>query len=173
MRQQKGLDLASEFLAQHWDEELPVDLIALASSAGVRIVLVDMVNDDGFHTAKLQKKHGQSIIQLRRDLVDPRRRYAIAHALALHLLIDSDVERVCTLFSYSNANPDPVAQQANSLALALLMPYEAVISAVRGILPPTLAKLATKFDVSEVAVNQRLQDMGILFFSRKNKARGY
>ena len=56
----------------------------------------------------------------------------------------------------------PVEREANRFAAELLMPAEAVEYLVRTMKDATVAKMASRFDVSQVAMGYRLKNLGWL-----------
>jgi Zn-dependent peptidase ImmA (M78 family) len=163
--------VARETLTRHGAVEVPVDVEAIANSAGLRVVRRPMESNT---SGLLVRDDGSAVIGVNAANHPRRQRFTIAHEMGhflLHegrpLLVDSTV-RVNKRDGLSSMATNREEIEANSFAAHLLMPSESVYAAVAeasaGISrdPEELVvALARRFEVSEQAMSFRLHNLGI------------
>lgn len=155
---------ARALLDRHWDAALPVRPVALASSAGLLVFR----RADFSAVAGIERDvNGRLVIMLgpapgsaQEKL---RERFAIAHALghiALSHFGPGDLPHRDVASHFSLNATSPIERAANDFAMALLMPEDALEVILRD--RRSISEIASIFVVSEVALQQRLIDLGML-----------
>lgn len=149
---------AREVLDKFWDLELPVNVDHIAKALKARVEYVQGVDYSGW----FDYENGQPIIRINRNEPEVRRRFTLAHELG-HFQIghEGGIPRDRPdSFSLDNKNPLEIA--ANRFAAELLMPERAVRFLVfdRGM--KLLSELAKAANVSQVAMQFRLQNLGLV-----------
>lgn len=162
---------ASDFLAKHKVDSLPVPVEDLAEAEGIQIVRSQAeATESGF----LLRANGMAIIGLNSRNTRRRQRFTIAHELGhwlLHegrpLIVDHTV-RMNKRDAVASAGTDHEEIQANAFAAALLMPVSAIQHSVEREISLQIpsrdqltSRLADEFDVSHEAMSIRLINLGI------------
>ena len=150
---------AQEVLERYWSSRLPIDPTAIARAMGVEVVPDSELEYDGHY--QIDPATRTPRIYFNADAPVVRQRFTIAHELGHHARGDLDAPRDTRNNLNTRVN-DPREIGANRFAAALLMPQAQVEIAVfrRGI--TSISRLASLFDVSEVAMEYRLQNLGLL-----------
>lgn len=149
---------AENLLAHHWDGKLPVDPQKIAAAVGLRVVEQFGMEASG----KFQLGNdGQPQILFNRDEAPVRYRFTIAHELG-HWALNHGPRFRDGLEEFNAATRDWREREANSFAANLLMPKAAVDAAVGKLGLTDIARLARAFNVSQVAMKYRLQNLGWL-----------
>ena len=145
---------ARQFLAEHWDGNLPVNPFALARAAGLTVtVLPDGAPYSGRYV------RGTGTIEINVDEPEVRQRFTAAHEIGHHVLNHADSPRD-TLDEFSSRNFDPKERAANQFAAELLMPTGVMrkyVDAGRY----TVDELARVFKVSKVAMTYRINNLNL------------
>lgn len=158
---------AREVLDLVWDEQLPVDPIAIAK----RLIItkdelpVHMVASSSeakvSGKARFDRAQNAFVCEYNAHEVSYRQRFTQAHELG-HVILghvnDGREPKRDTSFAVRTHDPDEVA--ANAFAAELLMPEDYVRTAVKR--EQDISKLARLFDVSTTAMRFRLQNLSIL-----------
>jgi Zn-dependent peptidase ImmA (M78 family) len=149
--------IAQSYLEQFWNQRLPVDPVAIAQLAGVRV----FQNPEMGNLAGCYYDEGGPTIEFngRDPLV--RQRFTIAHELGHHALRHGARFRDSTE-SFSLSNYDPVESDANKFAAELLMPAAVVNGMIRTRDITDFEQLASMFNASSVAMKFRLKNLGWL-----------
>ena len=155
---------ARALLDRHWDAALPVRPVALASSAGLLVFR----RADFSAVAGIERDvNGRPVIMLGSapdsEQAKLRERFAIAHALghiALSHFGPGDLPHQDVASHFSLNATSPIERAANDFAMALLMPEDALEVILRD--RRSISEIASIFVVSEVALQQRLIDLGML-----------
>lgn len=154
---------ATEILAAHWDGTLPVDVVAIARKMGAQVFSSGHL---GKLSGKVELVNGTPHIYCNSAEPTVRRRFTIAHEighLALgHVSPDRAQHREDPASNFSSGALAPIEREANAFAAELLMPANVLEYAVNHERIGDVARLARMFDVSQVAMNYRLQNVGLL-----------
>lgn len=151
---------ATQVLNDHWSGELPVNPVALANSLGVAVVCDPALPS----VCRIEMRKASVWVSLNAAEPAPRQRFALAHALG-HLCagdMAAQAHHVDTAASYNRDVGDLREQRANAFALELLMPERVLRYSIETRRASSVQELARIFQVAEVAVRQRLKDLGIL-----------
>jgi Zn-dependent peptidase ImmA (M78 family) len=154
---------AKEFMREHWDRRVPVDVSALAESAGARVEGVPVIA--GAKSASGCYEVGGDMPTIRYVTSEPpvRQRFTVAHELGHHVLGHARGSEMVFRDAPSNFSRralDSREREANQFAAEVLMPELALRYYVfdQGI--TDLAELARKMHVSQVAMQFRLRNLG-------------
>jgi len=150
--------IAQSYLEQHWNKELPVDPVAIAKAAGVRV----FTNPDmGSYAGWFYDHEGVPTIEYngRDPLV--RQRFTIAHELG-HFALKHGPRPRDSADAFSLNNYDPVETDANKFAAELLMPAAVVNGMIRTHGITDFERLSHMFNTSGVAMKFRLRNLGWL-----------
>jgi len=151
---------AQAFLDRYWDRKLPVDPVAIAHSAGVKVISEALGTLAGKFEI-VEGVPGGPVISY--NVFDPilRQRFTIAHELG-HFALQHGARFRDSAQEFSLANYDPVEAAANKFAAELLMPAAVVNALINGRNMTDFNTLATTFNVSTVAMKYRLKNLGWL-----------
>ncbi|MFM0428178.1 ImmA/IrrE family metallo-endopeptidase [Paraburkholderia aspalathi] len=150
--------IAQSVLEQHWDRQLPVDPVAIAKAAGVRV----FTNPDlGRYAGWFYEHEGTPTIEY--NSRDPlvRQRFTIAHELG-HFALNHGARPRDGAEAFSLVNYDPLESDANKFAAELLMPAAVVNGLIRTRDITDFETLASMFNTSAVAMKYRLKNLGWL-----------
>lgn len=151
---QQERSVANQVLAKHWlPRTLPVDPFVIANELG--FVIKTSFNGSGLY------KPDEGAIYYNPSEPYVRQRFTVAHELGHHLFGHGERPRD-NAGAFNMFNFDPVEAQANRFAAELLMPAASVEYFVRTLGVTSISRMASEFDVSEVAMRNRLKNMGYL-----------
>lgn len=150
--------IARTYLERHWNGELPVDPVAIAKAAGVRVLLNP---DMGRYAGWFYEDNGTPTIEYngRDPLV--RQRFTVAHEFA-HFALNHGARPRDSAQAFSLGNYDPIEAEANKFAAELLMPAAAVNGLIAARDITDFERLAAMFNTSGVAMKYRLKNLGWL-----------
>jgi len=154
-------------IVKQFASDPPVDVKRLASKLGLTYVEKNMPSDE---SGGISYDGLQYVISINSDETSQRKRFTAAHEIA-HYLLHRDIlkqtghmDRLFDSAAYRNpSDPFTPAQevQANRYAASLLMPKFAIEGEInRG--TNSVSKLASKFDVSKIAMRYRLENLGLI-----------
>ncbi len=149
---------------RHLENSLPIPLIQIAQSMGVRVFKDDALSC----VARIREDDGLQIVFNQNEVLI-RQRFAIAHCLgkiALKHCQELPMDLTVQNFSKEAKWRD---QEANNFALALLIPESLAKTAFLK-LTNNLSTAAETFQVSEVAMMKRLQQIGLIKSDRELEA---
>ena len=151
---------ADDVLERHWDYELPVKPKRIANLLGMKVRKLDVsdMNDHGL-SGKFEMEGHVPVCYYNPDEPRVRRRFTIAHEIGHYVLGHGNSFRD-PVSHFSRTSYDYKEAQANRFAAELLMPEIAVNFVIRKRGVTKLRKLAEIFDVSQVAMDYRLQNLG-------------
>ena len=142
---------------RNFTSEVPVKVGALAKALGLKVVLATLpMNISGL----IQPDNGGFVVKVNRFESKERQRFTIAHEIA-HYLIHRDRinSGIVDSVLYRSKLSSRMEAEANRLAADIVMPTEAVISAMRKfgdtIADSDVAELALEFGVSKQAMKIR------------------
>jgi Zn-dependent peptidase ImmA (M78 family) len=149
---------ARALLSKHWDGRLPVDLDAIATAEGLIVQRLGLFEE--FDVSGEYLKTAREIrVNERESRV--RQRFTLAHELGHYALGHEDAPRD-TLEAFSSRAVDPQERAANQFAAELLMPSSAVAKLVQSGSFKSVDELAKAFNVSNVAMTYRINNLGLL-----------
>lgn len=149
--------IAQSYLERYWNKQLPVDPVAIAQEAGVRVFLNPEM---GGLAGCFYDENGPTIEYNGRDPL-VRQRFTIAHELG-HFALRHGARFRDSTESFSLSNYDPVETDANKFAAELLMPAAVVNGMIRTHGITDFEVLASMFNTSAVAMKYRLKNLGWL-----------
>lgn len=151
---------AKSYLDRYWDGILPVNPTAIAHAEGVHVTADDELARLGL-SGYYDVENGTPTIRYSDAESTVRQRFTIAHELGHHALGHGAAFRdPVAHFSLQNYDPDEAS--ANRFAAELLMPADAIEYLLRTTKNATIAALASRFGVSQVAMRYRLKNLGWL-----------
>ncbi|MBU9358787.1 ImmA/IrrE family metallo-endopeptidase [Burkholderia multivorans] len=150
--------IAQSYLEQFWNQQLPVDPVAIAQAAQIRVF---MNPEMGGLAGCYYEDNGVPTIEYNGNDPLVRQRFTIAHEVGHHALRHGPRFRDSTE-SFSLGNYDPVEAAANKFAAELLMPAAVVNAMIRAHDITNLEQLAAIFNTSSVAMKYRLKNLGWL-----------
>lgn len=150
--------LAESILKKYWDGQLPVDPAVLA-----RALKAEVIDDPSLSltsaSGQFDFENGRPVIRYTSVEPSVRQRFTIAHELGHYVLGHEGLFRDPSK-NFSATNYDSKEVAANKFAAELLMPKEEVNRLIKDDKITDLSKLAQRFNVSEVAMKFRLQNLG-------------
>jgi len=168
-RYAKAIDARASALLRKFDLfTVPVDLQAVATHLGAKVVFDDLDDDvSGF----LLREKGISTIAVNKQHHPNRRRFTLAHECG-HLFLHADkgdrlwLDKTLFFRDGSSSTGEQFAEvEANQFAAGLLMPEELILAALDGgrrIAEIDIARLTMRFEVSERAMTVRLMSLGLI-----------
>lgn len=170
----KAIAKAKAILKGYKGQRLPIKVDVIAKDLGATIT-AENFEDDTSVSAMLYREGKKKIIGINTTQSIVRQRFSIAHEighLVLHegnLYVDRSV-KVNFRDSRSSMAVDPEEIEANAFAAELLMPEEIVNAETKRHMRSNpkssaeelISNLATKFKVSEKAMDFRLQNLHII-----------
>lgn len=150
-------DKAAEFLREYWGMELPVDPKLIAERAGARVYVMPL---DGY-SGSFDFEDGVPVIRVNSTEASVRRRFTMAHEVG-HFALGHDARLREGADSFTTTNRDPFEIAANRFAADLLMPEPAIRYLIHKRNITSINALAAAAQVSEVAMQYRLRNLGII-----------
>ena len=148
---------AMEVLKEHWNYQLPVDPIAIASALGVEVLKSPSIGVDGAFI----EENGRKAIVLREFSNSNRERFTIAHELG-HACLGHGFSLRDPSVDYDLTNFNPEERDANYFAAELLMPEPVLRHVVIERKITDLAELCKLFGVSSAALSIKLKSSGLI-----------
>lgn len=151
---------AAKLLRAAWSDSIPVDPVAIARTAGLRVLEAELEEKI---LGALVKNPGQDpIILLNQEDSDNRKRFTCAHELGHFVRRSEEGEEYATIDlrnSLSSTGLDQEEIYANEFAASLLMPEDKV----RGFVEAGMddLEMAIQFRVSREAVQHRLKNLDL------------
>jgi Zn-dependent peptidase ImmA (M78 family) len=145
-------------------DELPVDLKKIARHHGITLTEKSAEELGTLSGRVTLHPDGRGEIEYRASDPPVRQRFTIAHEIG-HLLL-RHVEQGGEAMrddskSFSRKSYDPKEAEANRFAAEILMPADTVRFMIeQSPNPPTLKSMARRFEVSELAMQYRLKNLG-------------
>ena len=151
---------AAKLLKAAWNGTIPVDPVAIARAAGLRVLDAEL---DEKTLGALVKNPGEDpVILLNQNDSPNRRRFTCAHELGHFVRRSEETEEYTTVDlrnPISATGQDPEEIFANEFAASLLMPKDEVESLVEAGLDDL--EMAIHFKVSREAMQNRLDNLGL------------
>jgi Zn-dependent peptidase ImmA (M78 family) len=151
--------VAQSLLEQFWNQRLPVDPVAIAQGAGVRVYMNPEMG--GLAGCFYFDQDGSPVIEYNANDALVRQRFTIAHELGHYALRHGPRFRDSTE-AFSLSNYDPLEADANKFSAELLMPAAVVNGMIRMHDITDFEQLAAMFNTSAVAMKYRLKNLGWL-----------
>lgn len=151
---------AEEILLEYWTGGLPVNPVFIANKLGIDVYKEDL----GTKLAKSVIENNKFTITVGSGEKISSHRFFIAHCIG-HILLEHlskdkpIIEDTKSSFSSSNRNKE---KDANTFALALLLPERLVKTWFDKMIGTDITEAAKMFDVAEAAVYQRLIDLRLI-----------
>jgi Zn-dependent peptidase ImmA (M78 family) len=149
---------ARDVLAQHWDKKLPVNVEAIAKGLGMDVLRQPNPGYSGLFT---KLADGTPVCSINSADAPVRQRFTVAHEIG-HLVLGHESGYRDGPEAFSTDNRDPREVAANQFAAELLMPEAAIRFLVFEKKISDVAVLAVKADVSQVAMQYRLKNLGLV-----------
>ncbi len=141
---------------------LPVNPIDIANAHGIEVIpKKDLENVSG----SVCNHNGHIVIEYNANENPLRQRFTIAHEIGHYLAGHVDENNKClrdSSKSYSKKNYDFQEVEANRLAAEILMPKKILEQYVFDKHTTSITELAEIFDVSELAMQYRLKNIGLI-----------
>jgi Zn-dependent peptidase ImmA (M78 family) len=151
---------AAKLLSAVWSGAIPVDPVAIARAAGLRVVEAEL---DEKTLGALVKNPGQDPVILLNQHDGPnRRRFTCAHELGHFVRRSVETEEYATVDlrnSFSATGSDSEEIYANEFAASLLMPEDEVRRFVKAGMNDL--EMAIRFKVSREAMQHRLDNLDL------------
>lgn len=156
----REMTTAQDILNSHWDGTVPVPVAAIARALGIQVSVADIPNP-----CNLEFKDAYWSAILRKEDSAIRQRFALAHGVGRIVAYDgaapvSPVDIPAT--DFSTQATDWNIRKANAFALELLAPKRVLLYAINTGKMRTLEDLAATFQISQVAMVQRLKQVGVI-----------
>ena len=148
---------ANEVLKRYWDGRLPVNLHDIANQEYIRVVPIEDSSLSGCYDVQ----DNEPVIKFNIAEHPRRRRFTIAHELGHHFLNHGPAMRDSPE-NLAGQSQDPKEIEANNFAACLLMPESVVRRLIQTGEVRSITELANRFDVSEIAMQYRLRNLGII-----------
>lgn len=149
---------AAKLLKAAWSGAIPIDPVAIARTAGLRVLEAEL-NEETL--GALVKSAGQDpVILLNQADSENRRRFTCAHELGHYVRRSEEDEQYSTVDlrdSLSSTGTDPEEIYANEFAASLLMPEDEIRRFVEAGMSDL--EMAIRFKVSREAVQHRLANL--------------
>ena len=153
---------AKDVLNTHWDGKLPVRPVALANAMGVMVFADPELDVSG----SIELEEGENpVIRFNSSDAKVRQRFTIAHEIghyALGHLRSGQTKFRDPATNFSSATVKLEEREANRFAADLLMPASALKFAIERHRVSNIDALAELFGVSQVAMQYRLQNLGLI-----------
>jgi len=151
---------AAKLLRAAWGDATPIDPVAIARTAGLRVLEAQL---DEKTLGALVKNPGQDpVIVLNESDSENRKRFTCAHELGHFVRRSTEGEKYLTVDlrnSHSSTGLDPEEVYANEFAASLLMPEDKVRSCVETGMGDL--EMAIRFKVSREAMQNRLANLDL------------
>lgn len=157
-----SIEAANALLLIAWDAILPVDPIKIANRIGIAVNSIQ----SGKSTVAALHRENKPIIQYYNQNKQSINRYIIAHALCHHWMGHTTsgdskfIDYEDNSENFNNNVHDQVEMKANNFAVALLIPTDVINYAIEKRNIASLIELSNIFDVSSVAMQFRLKQLG-------------
>lgn len=150
---------AQELLSRHWDRQLPIDPVKIATAAGVSVYGRGGWADLNYPYSGYYRKY-DGVPSIEYNVSEPpvRQRFTVAHELGHFALGHEDTPRDAGNFQSSG---DLRERQANKFAAELLMPASLVVHYYQNGVASSVEALANIFGVSKDAMGYRLINLGL------------
>ena len=146
---------AKEILTKYWDKSIPIDPIKLANAMGAAVKPVPDLPTSGEFDCTVDGP----LIQYKSTESKVRQRFTIAHEIG-HFVLGHGGAYRDNPSEFSLMNHDPLEIAANRFAAELLMPEDVLNLLIfkEGI--KDIAKLSDMLQVSQIALQYRLKNLG-------------
>jgi len=159
-------NVASKVLSEHWDGNLPVDVLRIAASLGIEVHPSNVIPESGM--IELQERGEGArvpVITYKASDAPVRQRFTIAHEIGHYALGHLEGLQRCfrdPASNFSSGGNSPLERAANDFAAKLLMPDKVVKFAVYEKRMVNIENLSEAFGVSQVAMKYRLTNLGMV-----------
>jgi Zn-dependent peptidase ImmA (M78 family) len=154
---------ARQVLTKYWNGMLPVDPVGIARAEHVQVVEVGGYGvpwEYSGYYVKDDPVYGGPVIRVNAGDVLVRQRFTVAHEFG-HCILGHENAPRDDPAKYNLAVRDPIERAANQFAAELLMPADALRKTVESGRMTHLEELARAFQVSSLAMDYRLSNLGL------------
>ncbi|MGV3727759.1 ImmA/IrrE family metallo-endopeptidase [Hydrogenophaga sp.] len=152
---------AKDVLDTHWDGNLPIQPRSLAQAMGVQVFGVPNLDVSGM----IELNNGKPLITFNSSDAPVRQRFTIAHEIGHYALghLGAGTTKFRDPASHFSSSTHKVEErEANRFAANLLMPAGALMFAIERHGMNSIDNLAELFGVSQVAMQYRLENLGLI-----------
>ncbi|UIP28876.1 ImmA/IrrE family metallo-endopeptidase [Photobacterium sp. TLY01] len=168
-----GMPAVKQVLDKYWDRRVPVNIEAIASNLGIDVGYISPF-DPGLDEMQSLSGYAEVTDDGRKfayaNLCDSpnRQRFTLAHEIGHHVLghvYPGAGKRRDYPGSFSTDSVAWEEREANNFAAELLMPDDAIRHFIYNLKISSIVELASHFKVSQVAMQFRLKNLGVLSIS--------
>lgn len=159
-------DTAENILDYYWNYKLPVDVNLIIQQMGIHVQYVDAIDSSNKNAiGKIEiLNHRQITFIIRNQSNDSlwQKRFTLAHQIghvALNHHSNHGNNLIETINCFNLNNPNWIEKEANIFAMRLLMPKNAIETAIMDLNLSTVSQLATLFNVSQLSMRTRLKEL--------------
>lgn len=149
----RDMATAQDILNSHWDGTVPVPVAAIARALGIQVSVADMAEP-----CRLEFTEAIWKVTLRKEDSAVRQRFALAHGEGPTPVLPIAIPAS----DFSTQAMDWNIRKANAFALELLAPKRVLKYAINTGKMRTLDDLVATFQISPVAMVQRLKQVGVI-----------
>lgn len=159
-------DSAENILNYYWNYKLPVDVNLITQQMGIHVQYVDEINSSNKNAiGKIEiPNHRQITFIIRNQSNDSlwQKRFTLAHQIghvALNHHNNHGNNLIETIDCFNLNNPNWIEREANVFAMRLLMPKNAIETAIMDFNLSTVSQLTKLFNVSQLSMRTRLKEL--------------
>lgn len=152
---------AKQVLDKYWDNTAPIDPVTIANRIGISVFRATFPDNI---SGLIWKNHDKNRVEILVNRTHPetRRRFTIAHELGHFFSVENFDGKIEEKIYTRGEVLSPEEFKANKFAVELLMPKEAVYYFLFKKKYFTIKQLVEVFNVSEMAIVNRLKNLGII-----------
>lgn len=155
---------SSDFFNFYWNYKIPVDLDAIAKNMNIHVRYVEHIEGDSVEyqlTGRIDNINGLVICSINSTKSSLIQRFTLAHLLG-HYIRNHGFGFKCNVKSFDKNTLDKFNNEANLVAINILMPEIAVNHLIQKENITDIEELAKWFDVSKTVVKDRLKQLNWL-----------
>lgn len=151
---------AESILLDYWDGRLPVNPVYLANKLGITVYKADIT--PSLSLTSIEEDKFTITVGANDDVL--KHRFFIAHSIGHIVLnhLNKDTPSIKDTSSSFSSNAKNFEKDANTFALALLLPERLVNTWFNKMIRTDISEASKMFDVSEAALYQRLIDLKLM-----------
>ena len=157
---------AKQVLDKYWDSTAPVDPVAIANKVGIKVYTSSNMPKELSGVIQKDKQSNQLRIIVNGSLNEHQRRFTMAYELGHYFNteeFDGQIDDSTDILIYNRDNNSSQRKfEVFKFAVELLMPKEAVYYFLFKKKYFTIKQLVEVFNVSEMAIVNRLKNLGII-----------
>ena len=155
---------SSDFFNLYWNYKIPVDLDIIAKNMNIHVRYVEHIEGDSVEyqlTGRIDNINGLVICSINSTKSSFIQRFTLAHLLG-HYICNHGFGFKCNVKSFDKNTLDKRDNEANLVAINILMPEIAVNHLIQKENITDIEELAKWFDVSKIIVKERLKQLNWL-----------